>query len=208
MVATLLALLAVSIAEPTAREILPNEVSESLARALVVPGARIVPIAWSGKSDCRIRSASVPRVIAGSGRVAVKFTGARCSGWGWAEVEVWAETAVTTRLVRAGEPIEDAVAMVEREIRPGQSPFAPGAGALALRVLPAGTLLSASDVGRTAVVAGDPIKVLVAAGLIAIETRGRRISCPGGHACAVLPSGKHVQGRVDEMGRLIVEAAP
>ena len=58
MVAFLLALLAVSDAAPAAQEILPREVSESLTRALAIPGARIVPLSWSAPANCRIRNAS------------------------------------------------------------------------------------------------------------------------------------------------------
>jgi len=154
MFLTTLALLAVSNTANTVPEILPGEVSESLQRALVVPGARIVPLSWSGSKQCRIRNASVPRAVDGSGRVAVKFSGAGCSGWGWVRLEVWAETTVTTHTVRGGEALSGAIATVEREIHPGCMPFVAPAGAVALHSLPAGTVLDASDVGLTNIAVG------------------------------------------------------
>jgi len=205
MVAFLLALLAVSDAAPAAQEILPREVSESLTHALTIPGARIVPLTWSAPVNCRIRNASVAHAIDGSGRVAVKFSGRGCTGWGWVQLEVWAETAVTTRAVRAGESLASSFAMIEQEVRPGRMPYTPSDGAVAVRGLPSGTTIHASDVSRSTVVAGDPVKILVVSGVLAVEAQGRRIPCGQSHACAVLSSGKHLEGQMDDHGRLIVE---
>ena len=205
MVAFLLALLAVSDAAPAAQEILPREVSESLTRALAIPGARIVPISWSAPANCRIRNASVAHAIDGSGRVAVKFSGRGCTGWGWVHLEVWAETAVTTRAVRAGEALAESFALIEQEVRPGRMPYVPPQGAVAVRGLSSGTTINAADVSRSAVVAGDPIKILVVSGVLAVEAQGRRIPCGQSRACAVLSSGKHLEGHMDDGGRLIVE---
>jgi hypothetical protein len=206
MVALLLALHAVSEPASAAREFLPSAVSESLSRALAIPGARIVPLSWSAPQGCHVRSASVPRSIDGSGRVAVKIAGKNCSGWGWIRLEVWSETAVTTRALRAGEAVETGYAMVEQEVRSGRMPFVPPAGAVAVRTLPAGTAIDARDVSKSSVVAGDPVKVIIA-GTVAIETQGRRIPCVRSRACAVLPTGKHVEGQMDDNGRLIVEVS-
>jgi hypothetical protein len=205
MVALLLALLAASDPALPGRDILPSAVSESLAHALTIPGARIVPLSWSAPAGCGIRSANVSRTIEGSGRVAVKYAGRNCSGWGWVRLEVWSETAVTTRVVRAGEVVGVSLAMVEKEVISGRRPFIPAPGAVAVRSLPQGTILNPSDVSMSAVVAGDPIKIIVAAGTLAVETQGRRVSCAGSRACAVLPSGKHVEGHMDDAGHLIME---
>jgi hypothetical protein len=188
-----------------AGESLPGEVSESLARALVVPGSRLVLVRFTAPAGCRVSSASVPRPIDGSGRVAVKVSGRGCNGWGWAEVEVWAETSVTTRVVRAGEPLAPASKVIEREIRPGQVPFVVGADAVASRILPLGNVIQPGDVSRTSAVLGDQIKVVFIAGSVAIETQGRRSGCLRGRDCAILASGRHVEGHMDEVGRLIVE---
>jgi len=76
---------------------------------------------------------------------------------------------------------------------------------VALRSLPQGTIINPSDVSLSTVVAGDPIKIIVAAGTLAVETQGRRVSCAGSRACAGLPSGKHVEGHMDDAGHLIME---
>jgi hypothetical protein len=206
-VTLLLAFYAVSQPASAASEFLPSAVSESLSRALTIPGARIVPLSWSAPEGCHIRNASVPHTIDGSGRVAVKFAGKNCTGWGWVRLEVWSETAVTTRALRAGETVETGYAMVEQEVRPGRMPFVPPAGAVAVRNLPAGTALDPRNVSKSSVVAGDPVKIVVAAGAVAIETQGRRVPCSPSRACAVLASGRHVEGRMDDRGRLIVEVA-
>jgi len=50
----------------------------------------------------------------------------------------------------------------------------------------------------------EAVKVLVRNGALAIETVGRLVACGAGRACAVLASGKHVEGQLAD-GRLIVE---
>jgi hypothetical protein len=205
MVALLLALLTASHAVPTAGEILPGEVSESLQRALVVPSGRIVPLRWTGPSGCRVTSAAVPRPIDGSGRVPVKISGRGCSGWGWVELQVWAETSVTTRIVRAGERLGSSATVVESEIRPGHLPFIAPPDAIASRTLAIGRAIDPGDVSRSSVTLGDPIKVVLVAGAVFIETQGRRSNCLRTRDCAVLSSGKHVEGHIDDAGRLIVE---
>ncbi len=205
MVALLLVFFAASSAVPTAREILPGEVSESLQRALVVPSGRIVPVRWTAPAGCRVTSAAVPRPIDGSGRIPVRVSGRGCSGWGWVDLQVWAETSVTTRVVRTGEVLASAAIVVEHEIRPGHLPFIAPPDAIASRTLPMGSPIDATDVSRSTVALGDPIKVVFVAGAVTIETQGRRSNCLRTRDCAVLPSGKHVEGHIDEGGRLIVE---
>jgi hypothetical protein len=219
MVVLVLALLAGPAATSAAREVLPSEVGEALIQALVVPGGRIVTHGWSETGTCRSRQArhgdqgktsrglqiSVPRPIDGSGRVAVKVSGPNCTGWGWAEVTVWAPTAVTTRAVRAGEPVSSAVRVTEQEVRSGRPPFLPAANAVAARFLPSGAALGELDVAEHAGAAGDPVKIVFLSGSVAIEASGRRTTCVRSRACAVLPSGRHVEGYFGDGGQLIVE---
>jgi hypothetical protein len=203
-----LALLAVSTTAPTVRENLPSEVSESLKQALVVPGARMSVISYSGLGTCNVRQASVPHPVEGSGKVAVKYSGKGCAGWIWVRLEVWADTTVTTRLVRAGEPIASGSALVEREMRPGQLPFIPPSGAVASHSMPAGTMVGPGDVATAAIAMGEPLAVVFVSGAVAIETRGRRSPCLRDRTCATLATGKHVEGQLDASGRLIVEVSP
>jgi hypothetical protein len=205
MIGLLLALLAASGAAPTARTILPGEVSESLNRALVVPSGRIVPLRWLAPARCHVATATVPRPVDGSGRVAVRIAGRGCKGWAWVELQVWAETSVTTRVVRAGERLASASVAMEREIRPGHLPFLVPADAIARRGLPIGCAIDPSDVTTTSVGLGDPIKVVFLSGAVAVEAHGRRTQCLRNRDCAVLGSGKHVEGHIDRGGRLVVE---
>ena len=205
MIALLLALLAASPAGPTAREILPSEVSESLARALVVPSGRIAPLRWVAPRGCQVSRATVARPIDGSGRVAVRVSGRGCRGWAWVELQVWAETSVTTRTVRAGEMLASASTVLEREIRPGHPPFIAPVDAIASHSLPVGRAIEPSDVSKTSLALGDPIKVIFVSGTVAVETHGRRTQCLRNRDCAVLSSGRHAEGHIDEGGRLIVE---
>jgi hypothetical protein len=42
------------------------------------------------------------------------------------------------------------------------------------------------------------------AGALSVEQSGRAVPCPRGRACAVLPSGRRVEGRLED-GRILVE---
>jgi hypothetical protein len=191
---------------PTGAANLPPEVSEVLSRALAVPGARIVPLGWAPQlpAGCVLRQAVLDGTVAGSGRLPVKLYGQACTGWGWVRFEVWAPAAFTTRPVRAGERLQPALVVEDREIRSGHVGFVPPAGALAARNLPRGMVLQPSDVAGATIASGETVKVIVMSGPLAIELQGRAISCGSGRICAVLPSGRHVEGHLDE-GRLLVD---
>jgi hypothetical protein len=100
-----------------------------------------------------------------------------------------------------------AATVMEREIRPGHLPFIAPADAIASRGLPVGCAIDANDVTRTNLSLGDPIKVVFVSGSVAIEAQARRTQCLRDRDCAVLRSGKHVEGHIDAGGRLIVEVA-
>jgi flagella basal body P-ring formation protein FlgA len=125
-------------------------------------------------------------------------------GWGWVRFEVWAPAAFTTRPVRAGEPLQAALTVEDREIRSGHAAYVPPPGALAARDLPRGTVLQAAHVAGATLASGESVKVMVMSGPLAIEVQGRAISCGVGRLCAVLPSGRHVEGHLQE-GRLLVD---
>jgi hypothetical protein len=191
---------------PTGAANLPPEVSEVLSRALALPAARIVPLDWAPHlpAGCSLRQAALSGAVTGSGRLPVKLYGQGCMGWGWVRFEVWAPSAFTTRPVRAGEQLEPALAVEDREIRSGHVGIVPPPGALAARDLPRGTVLEASHIAGAAAGSGDAVKVIVTSGSLAIELQGRAISCGFGRTCALLPSGRHVEGRLQE-GRLLVD---
>lgn len=184
----------------------PPLVQTALDDALLVAGARAVVMGYEPRTParCTPQSAQVPRPIAGSGKVAVKLLGKGCSGWAWAKVQVMAPALVTTRPVRAGEPLDGAVTSMEREVSTGRTPAVLSAGAVASRALPRGLMLEAGHIRGAGPGAGDAIKVIVRSGPLVIEAHGRSVSCGRGRVCAVLPSGKHVEGQL-VAGSLLVE---
>lgn len=215
VIAGLLAILAVSIAAGVAVAAPAAEIPAPVAAAVegAVPaelGARLEILAWKqSRPECIATAASVERAITGSGRYAVKLTGqagkSACDAWGWVQLRLFAPAFITTRAVRAGEPLEGAVKESEKEVRAGRAPAQVGAGAKAGRHLGAGQLVEATHLDAGAPGTGESIKVVVQAGALSVSQNGRAVPCGRGRVCAVLPSGKHVEGRL-EAGVLVVEA--
>jgi hypothetical protein len=192
-------------------------VSAALVAAATVPDARI-----EGLSVDRPRNAcgaavpervEIPRPVDGSARLAVKLIGpARgaappCETWGWARFRLLAPVPVAGRAVRAGEPLAGATRLDEREIKAGHPPAdlaSLEAGATADRTLVPGQMVEADMVRAPGPRPGDPVKVVLVAGALAIEQTGRSVPCARNHNCAVLPSGKHVDGAFVD-GRLLVQ---
>jgi hypothetical protein len=186
---------------------------KAIERALTVPGARLEGAveerAGSRPSDCRALEAEVGQPVEASGRVAVKLSGRsgrgqRCEAWTWMRVRVVAPVAVAARALRAGERLEGAVTTEERELRAGHAPAAIGSASVAARDLTAGQLLDAAAVGEPTLRPGEAVKVLVVNGALVIEQSGRAVPCVRGRACAVLISGKQVEGSLID-GRLVVQ---
>jgi flagella basal body P-ring formation protein FlgA len=202
-------LLALGVGQAFAREVtdLPPPVDQALASALAVPGGRLDVRSYRPASTvtCAVTEANLERPIEGSGRFPVKVSGAGCSGWAWVEVTVFANVLVTTRAVRAGESLEGATAPQDREVRPGRRPAGDISGAKAARSLTRGQLIERDHLELAGLPAGTPVKIVVRAGSLNVVQRGRIVSCGKGRTCAVVPSGKHVEGQMVE-GQLIVEA--
>ncbi|HYS80362.1 MAG TPA: hypothetical protein VEM76_06605 [Anaeromyxobacteraceae bacterium] len=193
---------------------MPSVLAVALAAvqaALALPGARAELLRVDGApARCEARRAEVPHPVAASGRVALRLSGSDASGraceaWVWAEVRLRAPVLVTTRSVASGEPLQGAVATAEREVRPGRTPLAAlPEGARADHALPAGTALDDGAL-RVGPRPGEPVTVLLRAGALAVEQRGTAISCRRGRACALLPSGRRVEGTWHG-GRIELEA--
>lgn len=202
-------LLILAVAAPAAASevTLPPHVQSAVDGAIAVGGARVVPVSYapSGRSTCAATAATIARPIDGSGKFAVKLTGAGCTAWAWLKVDVWAQVPVTTRLVREGERLDDAVTFVDRQITAGRAPVTLTAESVASRPLARGQAVMPEHVRRTGGNPGETIKILVVSGALAVETQGRVVSCGRDRTCAVLASGKHVEGRLQE-GRLLVGA--
>lgn len=187
---------------------------EALSSALTIPGARadVVSLEQTG-GDCRTDGphmrVEAPRPIDGSGRVALKLTGVRAGGrscevWAWARIKVFADVPVARRAVRAGEVLADAVRTEEREIKPGHVPAILTTTSVAERSVGVGQMIEAEAVRAPGPRPGELVKVLILSGALAVEQTGRVVPCGRGRVCAVLPSGKHLEGTFQD-GRLKVE---
>jgi len=189
----------------------PPAVRDAVAVA-AAPGLRADAIAYAPATarSCPAERASALRPVAASGSVPLRVEGtdargAPCAGWAWATVRVFARGLVATRPIRADEPLAGAVAPKEIEIGPGRAPVTDvPTGATAARAVAAGSPLEASSV-RSGPRPGEPVVVVVRAGVVAVAQPGRAVPCAREHACAVLPSGRRVEGRLED-GRIVVEA--
>jgi len=196
----LFALHALAAALP-ARAAAPGPVQRALEGSLAMPGARleILELHPSLPPACAVDRADAPRPVAGSGRTPVHLSGrdrsgAPCEGWAWARVRVSAKVLVTRRALREGEELGDAALLSEREIASGRTPLVElAAGAVAAHPLGAGVALEAAHV-RTGPRPGDALTVVLRIGNLRAEQAGRAVPCPRGRACALLPSGRRVEG--------------
>ena len=188
-------------------------VRSALERALAAPGARLDSAVEERGSarplDCHVTEVEVAQSIEASGRLAVKVSGrasrgGHCDSWLWVRVRVVAPVAVATRALRAGESLEGAYDTEERELRPGHTPAVIGRSSVAARAVAAGQILDGAVVGEPTLRPGAVLKVGVVSGARMIVHTGRGTPCARGRSCAVLASGKQVEGELVD-GRLVVE---
>jgi len=190
----------------------PAPVLDGLSRATAVPGARVEVVDWqpSLPPACTVDRAAPPGTLAGSGRVAVRLSGTRpgggpCDGWGWARVRLFAPGLVSARAIQPGEPLAGSVATEEREVAAGRAPLsALPAGAVADRALRAGQAIEPRDL-RTGPRPGEAVSVVIRLGSLEVEQPGHAVPCSRGRACAVVPSGRRLEGSWRD-GRLVVES--
>jgi hypothetical protein len=186
---------------------------DAVAAALAVPRARaeVVEVQVTAGRGCPAGRAEALRPVTGSGEVPLRLLGSGpdgrvCEAFGWARVRVTRTGLVATRALAAGEPLAGAVGPAEVEVRPGQAPAIcdlPGE-ARAAHALAAGAPLHQNDL-RLGPAPGEPITVVILADGLELSREGRALPCPSGRACALLPSGRRVEGRL-EAGRLVLEA--
>jgi len=194
-------------------------VAAALAAASTVPDARVELLAIERPRSACAASANPERVevsrpVDGSARLAVKLIGpARgaappCETWAWARFRLLAPVPVAVRAVRAGEPLAGATRSSDREIKVGHAPAdlasLESRGATADRALATGQIVESDMVRAPGPRPGEPVKVVLIAGALAIEQTGRAVPCARNHNCAVLPSGRHVDGAFVD-GRLLVQ---
>ncbi len=190
----------------------PRAVETALARALALSGSEIRLADYRPRLPitCLVSRAEAAKSITASGHVAVHLfgrdaSGRDCEGWAWATVHVFSRVLVTSRAVREGEPLEGAVRTDTREALEGRNALVELPGkAVAARSLPAGQALLESD-QRTGPRPGDTLDVVIRVGAVEVEQVGHAVPCVRGRTCAVLPSGKRVEGNYQK-GRLLVEA--
>ena len=196
----------------------------ALSAAVTISGARVDIVAFDlpappprSPGNCLTSGPDghieTSRPIDGSGRVAVRLTGSRsggatCEVWAWARVRMFAKVPVTRRAVRAGETFASAAATEEREIKSGHVPATWEAvvanGSVAGHSLGAGQVIEADAVRAPGPRAGESVKILIVSGALAIEQIGHAVPCARGKSCALLPSGKHIEGTLVD-GRLMVQ---
>jgi flagella basal body P-ring formation protein FlgA len=193
-------------------------VGEALTAAATIPGARVeVESVERPRAACAVgvpARVEVSHPVDGSARAAIKLVAASrrgaaapCEAWSWVRFRVLARVPVAIRSVRAGDALASATRLDEREIKVGRVPAdaaAVSGGAVADRALVAGQIVEADAVRAAGPRAGEPVKIVLVSGSLAIEQMGRAVPCAKNHNCAVLPSGKHVDGTFVD-GRLRVE---
>ena len=186
---------------------------EAVQASLTIPTAtaEVLSVEKPLVADCRLRAAAesfeIPNPIEGSARVSVKASGVRakgeaCQSWLWVRVRVTARVPIALRPVKAGELLNTAVRWEEREVRPGHAPVVLAETSVADRYIGAGQVVELAAVRQSSLRSGDMVKVVLTAGSLVVEQSGRAVSC-GRAQCAVLPSGKHVEGTLRD-GRLMV----
>lgn len=172
----------------------------AIQAALGLAGARAEVLALEGAPPrCAVARAEAPRPVLATGRAALHLfgvdpAGRPCEAWAWARVRVTAPALVAARPIPAGAPLEGAVEAAPREVLPGHAALrVVPEGARAARDLPAGAALEEPDV-RVGPPPGTAVAVLLRSGALAIEQRGTAVACRHGRACALLPSGRRVEG--------------
>ncbi|BDG08006.1 hypothetical protein [Anaeromyxobacter paludicola] len=199
-----LALLLLGAAPPP--DPIPPAVAAAVSAALVQPSARaeVVGLSPPPPAACAEVAPEPPHPLAASGRVALHFRGPGCDAWSWAEARVYAPALELTRDVRAGEPLAGATRLREQEVLPGRRPLAAlPEGATAAGPAAAGAPVEAALV-RLGPAPGEPLTVVVRLGALALEQPGRAVPCAPGRACALLPSGRRVEGPIVG-GKLLLE---
>ena len=170
--------------------------------------ARVTVLSLRLPHGCKADSAKIERPVAASGSVTVKLQGTTkrgeaCEGWVRASVSLTAPVMVTTRVVRTGESLDSATTVQWQEIRAGAQPAAPMVGGIAARTMMSGQVVDTSSVRSNKPSAGSQVRVSIRMGALSVEQVGRLVECGNTHVCAVLPSGKRVEGALQD-DRLVV----
>lgn len=185
-------------------------VAEALRGALAVPGARLEVEGCSAvlPPGCEAVDAVSLRPVVASGQAPIRLRGRSggqpCEATGWARVRVYTRALLASRAVAEGEPLAPATAAGEVELTAGHRPLAElPPGAAAARPIAAGSPIEPGLV-RSGPRPGDPVTVRLQVGDVLVEQAARALPCARGRGCALLPSGRRVEGKLDG-ARVIVE---
>lgn len=188
----------------------PAFVVDAIARTS--PGARATVVEYRPTlpSGCEATSAVALASPDLGGRLMLKLAGTSgggvtCDGFATARAQLVGPVYVVTKAVARGAPLADAVVLEERPLQglPSRvNDLTPGA--IAAQPLPPGTVLETRHVAATGPKAGDKITMVLKSGAITLVQEGRLAPCISGRSCAVLPTGRRVEGQLVD-GRLVVE---
>ncbi|MBI5070224.1 MAG: hypothetical protein HZB56_18470 [Deltaproteobacteria bacterium] len=185
-------------------------VSEALRAALAVPGARLAVEGCSAAlpRGCTEVGAEALRPVVATGQAPVRLRGVAagraCEATGWARVRVFAPALLASRAIAEGERLEGAAVPGEAEVSAGRRLLSElPAGATAARPIAAGSPLEAAQV-RVGPRPGESVTVRLAVGEVVVEQEARALPCARGRGCALLPSGRRVEGVLDGT-RILVE---
>lgn len=180
---------------------LPAPVEQAL-RAAAAPGVRIQASGFRlpAAPTCAVEEAQADHTLTRSEPVALHVrghlpNGETCSGTGWASVRAFGNLLILSVPVAAGGALEHAARLEERELTRLQPAVAElPSGAVASRALAAGSALSRFDVREAGPNPGAMVTVVLHHGALSLSQEGRAVPCSRGHACALLPSGRRVEG--------------
>lgn len=185
-------------------------VAEALRGALALPRARLAVESCSAvlPRGCAEVEAVALRPVVASGPAPVRVRGLSggkpCEATGWARVRVFAPGLVASRAIAEGERLSAAAVAGETEVAAGHQPLSElPPGAVAARPIAAGSAIEAGQV-RVGPRPGEPVTVRLRVGEVLVEQVGRALPCPRGRGCALLPSGRRVEGTTDG-ARVLVE---
>ena len=185
---------------------IPQAVAASVKTAAGVPGATVELSNYrAAPASCVAREARVERPYFASGEVMARFTGedskGPCNGAALVHATVRAQVWVAAKAAKTGDAIEAIKA--ERELRAEPLTDLPQ-GARAARPIAAGSIIDAASLQDAAGPVGGKIGIELRDGALRVATEGRVVPCGRGRSCAVLQSGKHVEGQVQN-GILLVQ---
>jgi len=173
----------------------PAVVEQAVARSVEGEQTRAVVSEYRAAPGCAPEQVEAPRAIKSSGMVAVRVRGAGCRAVAWVRVRVEAQVMIAARPLRAGDPLEGATRSEWREVPAGRAVVRQAdPGTRAAMAIPAGAMLEPSQLRGAGPTPGDALTVVAKSGEVEIELPGHAVPCSDGHACAVLASGRRVEG--------------